>query len=126
VAQVKSPYDSLYCRLVANTHEPANEQACWYWSAKLGQGNYARFQLYVPGLKEKVTLMAHIALWVWLEAQVRAIDDFYLAYLEFVNSGLEIDHTCVQPPCINPDHLQPVTPSQNNVLKFERRKNRGR
>lgn len=66
--------------------------------------------------------MAHISLWVWLEAQPESTNDFYLAYLEFVSSGLELDHCCVQPPCINPDHLQPVTPSQNNVLKFQRRK----
>ncbi len=123
---MRSPYASLYCRLVANTHEPANEQACWYWSRKTGKGAYPRFQVYVPGVGDCVTLMAHIALWVWLEAQPESVDDFYLAYLEFVNSGLELDHRCVQPPCINPDHLQPVTPSMNNVLKFERRKNRAR
>lgn len=116
-----SPYRNLYHRLVAGTHEPENAQACWVWSRKRGMGGYARLQVYVPGVGECVTLMAHIALWVWLEAVPSSVDEFYLAYLEFTNSGLELDHTCVCTPCINPDHLDPVTPSVNNIRKFERR-----
>ena len=28
--------------------------------------------------------------------------------------GLEIDHLCRQPPCVNPDHLEAVTPTENS------------
>ena len=117
----KSPYISLYHRLVSNIHEPENEQACWVWSRKRGMGGYARFQLYVPGMGGCVTLMAHIALYVWMEARPDSTDEFYRCYREFIASGLELDHLCVCPPCINPDHTEPVTPSVNNVRKFERR-----
>jgi hypothetical protein len=113
----RSPYTNLYGRLVANTAEPTNAQACWLWSGRLSNGAYGRVNVYVWGLGDSVSLMAHIALWVWLHALPENIDDFYLAYLEFTNSGLELDHTCVMPPCCNPDHLDPVTPSENNLRK---------
>jgi hypothetical protein len=31
-----------------------------------------------------------------------------------IPQGLEIDHLCFSPWCINPDHLEPVTPLENN------------
>lgn len=30
-----------------------------------------------------------------------------------IGDGLEIDHLCFNPPCINPDHLEAVTPTIN-------------
>jgi hypothetical protein len=30
-----------------------------------------------------------------------------------VPDGLELDHLCMNPPCINPDHLEPVTHAEN-------------
>lgn len=30
-----------------------------------------------------------------------------------IPDGLEIDHLCGNPPCINPDHLEPVTHAEN-------------
>jgi hypothetical protein len=117
----RSPYLNLYDRLVANTAEPLNAQQCWVWTGKRGKGGYPRFNLYVPGLGTEITLMAHIALWVWLEARPESVDAFYLCYLEFTASGLELDHMCVCTDCIFVDHLQPVTSSMNNVLKFQRR-----
>ena len=38
------------------------------------------------------------------------------AYLYFkgpVSAGLEIDHLCCKPRCVNPDHLEAVTPKEN-------------
>lgn len=121
-----SPYANLYHRLVANTAEPVNAQACWVWTGKRGGGGYARFNLWVPGLGTEITLMAHIALWIWLETSPAGIDEFYLFYVEFVISGLELDHGCVWPDCISPDHLSPVTPSENNLLRVARSKHVGR
>ena len=116
----KSPYANLYQRLVANTAEPINERSCWVWCGKRSSNGYPRFNLYVPGLLTETTLMAHIALFVWLEAQPDSIDEFYLFYIEFAASGLELDHLCVERDCISPDHVEPVTVSENNLRKHER------
>jgi len=118
----RSPYRNLYERIVANTHEPQNAQDCWLWARRLGNGGYGRINIHVPMVGGNVTLMVHIALWVWFNTSPRSIDEFYLFYLEFVNSGLELDHACVMPPCCNLDHLEPLTPSENNIRKYQRRR----
>lgn len=113
---------SLYERIIANTHEPETDDGCWIWKGKRSTNGYPRLNLRVPGLGEHVTLQAHIALWVWMEAEPESIDDFYLAYHEFRESGLELDHACVNPACVR--CVSPVTRSENEVLKHERRKAR--
>lgn len=113
-------YDNLYHRLVSNTHEPENGQACWAWSGVRDRWGYGRLNIYVPGLARKVKVMAHIALWVWLMAAPGSVDDFYLAYQEFVTSGLELDHRCVHAACIYVDHLEPVTSSINAQRRSDR------
>ena len=35
-------------------------------------------------------------------------------------SGLELDHLCVNPPCINIDHLELVTPQENSARRGRR------
>lgn len=110
---MRSPYSTLRERLVANTAEPENDRACWVWTAKRDRHGYGRLNVYVPGLGKAATLMAHIALWVWDEAGCRSADDLWLAYQEFVNSGLELDHLCRVRSCANADHLLPATPVEN-------------
>lgn len=109
----RTPYSNLWERLMANTHEPEHGTDCWRWAASGCRTGYGRFNLYVPGLREKVRLTAHVAAFVWLHGRPAGTDEFYLMYLEFRESGLELDHTCVEPACVNPDHADPVTPSVN-------------
>lgn len=113
------PYPDLYHRLLANTHEPAGDQACWLWSAQCDRWGYGRLNLYVDGGYTK--LQAHIALWVWIEAQPASIEEFYTAYLICTASGLELDHDCVEPGCCNPNHLELVTQLENTRRRDARR-----
>lgn len=37
-----------------------------------------------------------------------------------IPAGLELDHLCVNPPCVNPAHLEPVTHAENVRRAIER------
>lgn len=108
----------VMCHMLADT----SDGACWLGDgAMVCRYSYHRMNFWVPGLGRSVALTTHVALWCALQAEVSTIDDIYLAYLEFRASGLELDHTCVEPACRNPDHLEPVTHSVNAQRANDRR-----
>jgi hypothetical protein len=109
----RSPYPDVFSRLVANTHEPANSQACWVWAGKRCRTGYGRLNLHVPGLAKTVTLSAHVATYAAMHGRPASPDELWLMYQELVASGLELDHLCSMRPCIYPDHLELVTPAEN-------------
>ena len=115
-----SPYLTPYHRVVTNIDEPINEQSCWPWLKHRDRWGYGRLDVYIPGLKEKKQLMVHLVIWLWLEAECENANDLWLAYREFRESGLELDHTCENEPCCNPDHLEPVTSQINCQLRDRR------
>lgn len=46
----------------------------------------------------------------------------YLRWFGPVPDGLELDHLCSTPSCVNAGHLEPVTHQENMVRAFERRR----
>lgn len=70
-----------------------DENGCWVWQANKDQKGY--------GLAFDGTTMrrAHIV--------------FYLLIKGEYEPGLELDHTCRNRACVNPDHLDPVTHQEN-------------
>lgn len=44
---------------------------------------------------------------------VRVHREMYRMCVGNIAEGLEIDHLCNHPRCVNPDHLEPVTPQEN-------------
>lgn len=68
---------------------------CWLWIGSLNASGYGQFN---PGGRGR-PVRAHR--WAW-EHLVGPIPE-----------GLHIDHLCRNPPCVNPDHLEPVTPAEN-------------
>lgn len=68
---------------------------CWEWTPPVGNHGYGEF----ARQGERRTVLAHRYAY---ELLVGPIPD-----------GLEIDHLCRNKACVNPDHLEPVTKSEN-------------
>ena len=66
---------------------------CWVWTGARHPGGYGR---------------------VWWEGRTRPAHRVSLE-LEGIEipEGHHVDHLCVNPPCIRPSHLEPVTPTEN-------------
>lgn len=62
--------------------------------------------------------------WVWTGGLSRGYGKFfgkgahryaYEALVGPIPEGLQLDHLCRNPPCVNPAHLEPVTPRVNTL-----------
>jgi hypothetical protein len=69
--------------------------SCWMWVGSRSKHGYGKFQPIFP-----VTIGAH-----------RLSYELFKGPIPF---GLHIDHTCSNPSCINPEHLEAVTVAENN------------
>lgn len=70
-----------------------DENGCWTWTRPLGTGGYATFW---DGTKT-----------------VRAHRFSYRSSVGEIPEGLVLDHLCRVRHCVNPDHLEPVSPREN-------------
>jgi hypothetical protein len=80
-------------RRLADKIMPDHVSGCWLWIGHVGPNGYGQ-----AGSKGKV----HPSHRVVYEAALGPIPD-----------GLELDHLCRNPPCVNPEHLEPVTHREN-------------
>ena len=72
---------------------------CWLWKATLSHNGYAD-RISDNGRRYRPT---H-----WALLHFKGIE---------VPAGMEADHLCRNPPCVNPDHLEVVTRSENERRK---------
>lgn len=85
---------------------PSDQSQCWTWQGHLDQGGYGR--LTMDGGHRALKRRAHRCMY---ELLVGPIPD-----------GLQLDHLCSNPSCVNPTHLEPVTNRENTIRSFERRR----
>lgn len=96
---------SKSCRLIGTkASDPASrleyivdENGCWIWQKGFDEDGYGKL---VDKRGKGTTVRAH-----------------RVSYEKFkgpIPEGLILDHLCRNPPCINPDHLEPVTHSINS------------
>lgn len=70
--------------------------SCWVWTAAKADG-YGR--CWSP----------------WRKQVGPAHRVFYEALVGDIPDGAHIDHLCFNPACVNPDHLRPLSPGDNNA-----------
>jgi hypothetical protein len=139
-------YANMFQRLVANTQTPNpdkySDNACWLWTGKKGLSpnkkrpdHYGRLTIWVPMLHKRKVFSAHVVMAILQQIGYNAsANEIYQANQAFLRGGKQIDHMCDRdhaympdPPdfypesCINPDHLQVVTPQKNIQLRDLRR-----
>jgi hypothetical protein len=66
---------------------------CWEWTGAISAGKYG--SIYYQGRMQK----AHRVAWLLLKGDIP--------------DGLDLDHLCRNTKCCNPEHLEPVTRSEN-------------
>lgn len=69
------------------------ENGCWEWTGARDPHGYGRW-----GVDGKMVLTHR-----WM----------YELHIGKIPSGFELDHLCRNPPCLNPDHLEPVSHREN-------------
>lgn len=72
-----------------------SEDGCWLWTAYTSKDGYGKY--WIDGTNKN----AHRALW---ETAVGPIDE-----------GMHVDHLCRVRHCVNPAHLEVVTPKENTI-----------
>lgn len=94
-------YDSLFERLVANTvlADPDDVYSCWLWMGGMSNSGYPRLAVREQGKKSPVKLYAHRAM----------LEEFHDIEFPFDEAG----HTCHNPQCVSPFHLEVQTRAYN-------------
>jgi hypothetical protein len=80
---------------------PVTESGCWIWGGTIAQHGYGIVNGYGFGTTDPKRQYAHRV--------------FYILYKGPVPEGMEIDHLCRVRCCVNPDHLEAVTPKVNRL-----------
>lgn len=77
-------------------YTPEPNSGCWLWTASLTGAGYG--QISDPDRRSHPLLAHRVS---------------YALHVGPVPDGMDLDHLCRVPSCINPRHLEPVTRSEN-------------
>ena len=79
------------------------EDGCWLWTGCTDKDGYGKFwSAWDRGWSDKAHRFS------------------YQLIMGDIPKGLTLDHMCAVKNCVNPDHLQALTPSDHNRLEHER------
>lgn len=70
---------------------------CWNWIGSLNEDSYPIAKILINGKRKDTRLSRY----------------FYEKYKGKIPEGLQIDHLCRNIKCVNPDHLEAVTQTEN-------------
>ena len=90
------PSTPLLARLEARFNRTAG---CWIWTGKVDNTGYGSFGMRDNGKSR--TRSAHKIV--------------YEVFVGKVPDGMQLDHLCRTPLCVNPEHLEVVTPRENTM-----------
>lgn len=76
---------------------------CWEWWGRQNRDEYGLFDV-----NFQRGVLVHRWMWMHLVGQIPI--------------GMHLDHICVNPRCVRPGHLQPVTPAEHDAITQERRR----
>lgn len=82
--------------------ETLSKEDCWLWAG----------DFYGSG---------HGSLYIGQGKHTSAYRVVYENTVGDIPEGLELDHLCENPPCVNPEHLEPVTHQENTLRHYRRR-----
>lgn len=75
-----------------------SEGGCWEWSGPIDRNGYGKAYDPKRPAGERIDWAHRVS---------------YRHAKGAIPEGLQLDHLCNNPPCINPDHLEPVTQAEN-------------
>lgn len=85
----RKPFEERLARFV----DTSDTDNCWMWTGPIDDSGYGKVQ--------------------WGRATLSAHRVVFTETIGPIPDGLHLDHLCKRPACVNPQHLEPVTPREN-------------
>lgn len=97
--------------LVLPTLSRGMDTACWEWTAYIMPNGYGRFRSGGNSPRGPEWGLAHR--WSWTLYRSPVSENLHLDHLCHTADSLCPGGACLHRRCVNPDHLEPVTPREN-------------